>query len=100
MKLLDDRMILRNLTVKSAGGLYIPGIAQIAYSMFEIVNLGEGHFDKRVGKVVPLPKGLKVGDRVLANIGALKPIEYHGEQLFLCPNAEEAILILDEGETI
>ena len=34
MKLLDDKMILRNLTTQTAGGLYIPGIVQIAYSMF------------------------------------------------------------------
>jgi len=100
MKLLDDRMILRNLTTQSAGGLYIPGIVQIAYSMFEIVNLGEGHYDKRIGKVKPLPKGLKVGDRVLVNVGVLTPVKINGEKLYVCPNAEEAILILDEDETL
>ena len=98
MKLLDDKMILRNLTTQTAGGLYIPGIVQIAYSMFEVVSLGEGHFDKRIGKVKPLPKGLKVGDRV--NIGVLKPIKVKGEKLYVCPNAEEAILILDDDETL
>jgi co-chaperonin GroES (HSP10) len=100
MKILDDKMILRNLTTETAGGLYIPGIVQIAYSMFEIVNLGEGHFDKRVGRVKPLPKGLKVGDRVLVNVGVLKPIKIKGEKLYVCPNAEEAILILDDDETL
>ena len=68
--------------------------------MFEIVEVGEGHFDKRIGKVKPLPKGLKKGDRVLVNVGVLKPIKYKGEKLFVCPNAEEAILILDDDETI
>ena len=68
--------------------------------MFEIVNIGEGHFDKRVGKVKPLPKGLKEGDRVLVNVGVLKPITIAGEKLYICPNAEEAILILDEDETL
>ena len=100
MQLLDDKMILRNLTTQTAGGLYLPGIVQIAYSMFEIVDVGEGHFDKRIGKVKPLPKGLKKGDRVLVNVGVLKPIKYKGEKLFVCPNAEEAILILDDDETI
>lgn len=100
MKILDDKMLLRSLMDKTAGGLYIPGMVQIAYSMFEIVNMGKGHFDKRIGKVKPLPKGLKVGDRVLVNIGVLNPININGEKLYVCPNAEEAILILEEGETI
>lgn len=100
MKLPDDRMLLRSLMDKTAGGLYIPGMVQIAYSMFEVVKIGEGHYDKRVGKVVPLPKGLKVGDRVLVNIGVLKQVTVNGEKLYVSPNAEEAILILDEDETI
>lgn len=68
--------------------------------MFEVVQLGKGHYDKRVGKIIPLPKGLKVGDRVLVNIGVLKEVKYKGEKLYVCPNAEEAILILDDDETI
>ena len=58
MQLLDDKMLLKSLMDKTAGGLYIPGVVQIAYSMFEIVDLGKGHYDKRVGKVIPLPYGL------------------------------------------
>jgi co-chaperonin GroES (HSP10) len=100
MKILDDKMILRNLTTETASGLIIPGVVQIAYSMFEIVNIGEGHYDKRIDRVKPLPKGLKVGDRVLVNIGVLKSIKIKGEKLYVCPNAEEAILILDDDETI
>lgn len=98
MKLLDDMMLVKNLTTKTAGGLYIPQIAQIAYSMFEIVELGPGHYDKRSGKVLPLP--VKVGDKVLVNIGVCKPVKINGESYFTVPNAEEAIVILDEDETI
>ncbi|MBO7691856.1 MAG: co-chaperone GroES [Methanobrevibacter sp.] len=99
-KLLDDKMLLKNLTETTAGGLYIPQIVQIAYSLFEIVQMGKGHYDKRIDKVIPLPKGLKVGDRVLVNVGVLKPIVINGEKLYTCPNAEEAILILDDDERI
>lgn len=100
MQLLDDKMLLKSLMDKTAGGLYIPGVVQIAYSMFEIVDLGKGHYDKRVGKVVPLPYGLKVGDRVLVNVGVLNKVNINGETYYICPNAEEAILILDDDERI
>jgi co-chaperonin GroES (HSP10) len=100
MQLLDDKMLLKSLMDKTAGGLYIPGVVQIAYSMFEIVDLGKGHYDKRVGKVIPLPYGLKVGDRVLVNVGVLNKVNINGETYYTCPNAEEAILILDDDERI
>ena len=100
MQLLDDKMLLKSLMDKTAGGLYIPGVVQIAYSMFEIVDLGKGHYDKRVGKVIPLPYGLKVGDRVLVNVGVLNKVNISGETYYTCPNAEEAILILDDDERI
>lgn len=100
MKLLDDKMLLKSLMGYTAGGLIIPGMVQIAYSMFEVVDIGKGHYDKRVGKVIPLPYGLKVGDRVLVNVGVCKPIFINGEKFYTCPNAEEAILILDDDETI
>lgn len=100
MELLDDKMLLKSLMDKTAGGLFIPGMVQIAYSMFEVVKIGKGHYDKRIGKVMPLPYGLKEGDRVLVNVGVCKPIVLNGEKYYTCPNAEEAILILDEDETI
>ena len=100
MKLLDDKMLLKPLMDKTAGGLYIPNMVQIAYSMFEVVAIGEGHYDKRVDHIIPLPCGLKVGDKILANVGVCKPLTYKGETYYTCPNAEEAIVILDDDESI
>ena len=37
---------------------------------------------------------------LLVNVGVLKPIKYKGVKLYVCPNAEEAILILDDDETL
>lgn len=68
--------------------------------MFEVVAIGKGHYDKRTDKIAPLPIGLKVGDRILANVGVCKKIKIGGEEYYTCPNAEEAIVILEEGETI
>lgn len=100
MKLLDDKMLLKSLMDRTAGGLYIPGMVNIAYSLFEIVDIGKGHYDKRIGRTIPLPYGLKVGDRVLVNVGVCHAVKINGEKYYTCPNAEEAILILDDDEKI
>lgn len=104
MKLLDDKIVVRNLTKKTAGGLIIPGML-VAYTMYEIVATGPGHYDKRSGTVTPME--VKVGDKVLINYGSCKEIEGKtvnvggvDEKLYLVDTAEECIMVLDEDETI
>lgn len=104
MKVLDDKLIVRNLTKKTAGGLVIPGML-VAYTMYEVVAAGPGHYDKRGCSVSPME--VKVGDRVLINYGSCKEIEGKtvnvdgvDEQLYLVDTAEECIMVLDEDETI
>lgn len=102
MKLLDDKMIVRNLTTKTAGGLVLPGML-VAYTMYEIVAIGPGHYVAPADTVVP--NEVKVGDRVLINYGSCKSIGEHEidgkkEELFIVDNTEEAIMILEPGETI
>lgn len=98
----DDKMLLKKLTNKAGGGLIIPGWVNVAYSMFEIVAIGPGHYDTRVEKIIPNP--VKVGDKILANIGVCKEvvveIEGKQEKLWFCPTAVEAICVLDNDETI
>lgn len=104
MKLLDDKIIVRNLTKKTAGGLVIPGML-VAYTMYEIVAVGPGHYDKRGCSITPME--VKVGDRVLINYGSCKEIEgktinVNGidEHIYLVDTAEECIMVLDDDETI
>lgn len=102
MKLLDDKMIVKNLTTKTAGGLILPGML-IAYTLYEIVKIGPGHYLPSFDTVVP--NEVKVGDRVLINYGSCKSIgehEVNGEkvELFLVDNSEEAIMILEPDENI
>ena len=102
MKLLDDKMIVKNLTTKTAGGLVLPGML-VAYTMYEIVEIGPGHYVPQSDTVIP--NDVKVGDRVLINYGSCKSIGEHEingkkEELFIVDNTEEAIMILEPGETI
>lgn len=104
MKLLDDKIVVRSLTQKTAGGIVIPGML-VAYTMYEIIAIGPGHYDKRSGTVVP--NEVKVGDRVLINYGSCKEIEGktinidgNEEKLYLCDTAEECIIVLDDDESI
>ena len=102
MKLLDDKMIVRNLTKKTAGGLVLPGML-VAYTMYEIVKIGPGHYVSSADAIIP--NEVKVGDRVLINYGSCKSIGEHEidgkkEELFIVDNTEEAIMILEPGETI
>ena len=103
-RLLDDKIIVKNLTTKTAGGLVLPGML-VAYTMYEIVEIGPGHYLRSCGKVVP--NEVKVGDRVLINYGSCKSIGKYkdpktGEEdeLFLVDNSEEAIMILEDDETV
>lgn len=104
MHLLDDKLIVRSLTTKTAGGIVIPGML-VAYTMYEVVAIGPGHYDKRSGTVVP--NEVKVGDRVLINYGSCKEIQGKTitvdgveEKLYLCDTAEECIIVLDPDESI
>lgn len=102
MKVLDDKMIVRSLTRKTAGGLVLPGML-VAYTMYEIVKIGPGHYIYSMNATIP--NQVKVGDRVLINYGSCTSIGEHEidgkkEELFLVDNSEEAIMILEEGETI
>lgn len=104
IKLLDDKIILRSLTQKTAGGIVIPGML-VAYTMYEVVAVGPGHYDKRTATVHPLE--VAPGDRVLVNYGSCKEIEAktivvdgNEEKLYLCDTAEECIIVLDDDEGI
>lgn len=104
IKLLDDKIILRSLTQKTAGGIVIPGML-VAYTMYEIVAVGPGHYDKRTATIQPLE--VKPGDRVLVNYGSCKEIDAktiqvdgQEEKLYLCDTAEECIIVLDDDESI
>lgn len=104
LRVLDDKMIVKNLTTKTAGGLILPGMV-VAYTMYEIVAIGPGHYLRSYNLTVP--NEVKVGDRVLINYGSCKSIGNHKnpktgemEELFLVDNSEEAIMVLDEDETV
>lgn len=104
MRVTDDKLIVRNLTKKTAGGIVMSGMV-IAYTMYEIVACGPGHYHRQSGTVFPME--VKPGDRVLINYGSCTPLgekiklpDGTEDDLFLVPTAEEVVMVLDDDETI
>lgn len=102
MKLTGDKVLLKNITEKTVGGIFLPQFGKIPYSLYEVVAIGPGWYSPQLNK--NLPNDIRIGDRVLANCGVAKEINIskNGQKVkyFLLDNTEECAIILDEDEDI
>jgi len=73
MRCNDDSIIVRRLSgLTSETGLITAGMF-FTYALYEIVAVGDGHYHRQSGKIVPME--VKVGDRVLISPNICNLIE-------------------------
>lgn len=101
MKLNEDKILVEPISEKVVGGIVIPGVGNIGYKEYKVVQVGPGRYNPYVDKVIP--HGFSIGDRVLINQGvvATLPLSKAGKKVkYSVVPASECIGPLDEDETV
>lgn len=102
MRVTGANVLVKKISDKLSGGLFIPAIGNMGYCYVEVIAAGPGAYHLPSDHHIPMQ--VKVGDRTLVNQGVMEEYEYkdkdgNKQTVYFVPSVE-CTMILEDGEEI
>ena len=101
MRVQGANVLVKKISDKVAGSIFIPSFGNMGYCYCEVVAVGKGAYFMPKDELIPLQ--VKVGDRTLVNQGVMEEYEIvkDGEkQTYYWVPAVECTMVLDDNEGV